>query len=485
MLLSRIIKLVGIPKKDILGQGLSRNVKYASSDSRLVFPESIFLVKKGQRYNAFDFIPEIKDKVVCFVVSKKENKRVQRLSREYPGKVFLLVDDIDRFADKLSKVLFKGYKRLKIIGITGTNGKTTTAYIIGKILNDLELESGLLGTVKYSWKKNIVPSFMTTLDNFMFKSLLCKLNDDGLKYVVSEVSSHGLATGRVKDIFFQRAVFTNLSQDHLDFHRNMQAYLKAKKKIFNQLTGRGKAVVNIDNKYGKKIYEDLKIPKLSFSLVKDSDYKARGYRFTKKGLEFLIDINKKSYLVKAPMVGVFNVYNVLAAFVCALSLGLDIDRVIKSISSCDPPPGRMERFGDNVFVDYAHTPEALKQSIEAIRASNFKKVIVVFGCGGQRDKGKRSKMGKIVSKYADYGIITSDNPRKEDPYKICKDIEKGIAKDNYTVVIDRTEAIEKGIKLAKHDVAVLVAGKGHEDYQVFADHKVRFSDREFIKKLLG
>ncbi|MBN2120998.1 MAG: UDP-N-acetylmuramoyl-L-alanyl-D-glutamate--2,6-diaminopimelate ligase [Candidatus Omnitrophica bacterium] len=482
MLLRDIIKK--IPHKEVLGKNLSVSIEYASSDSRLVFDNSIFLVRKGANFNALDFIPKITKKVACFMVSLKDREMALSLSKKFPKKTFILVQDIDLTAKRISEVLFKGIGNLKIIGVTGTNGKTTTSFLINKVLNDLNKPSALLGTVYYRWGLNRFSSFLTTPDNFMLKSILHKIYNDNIKYAVLEVSSHGLSGGRIEGLALTRAIFTNLTHDHLDFHKNLNNYFRAKLKIFDYLKERGSAIINIDDPYGYSAYRRLKADKLSYGIEKNALYKVKAYRFDKGRLEFLINLRGKDRFVKAPLLGLFNIYNVLACLCCCDSLGLALDEIIDSISSFSPVPGRMEQVKSGVFVDYAHTPHALRQSILALRHSRFEKIIVVFGCGGDRDRLKRPKMGKIAARYADYTIITSDNPRTEEPGKICRDIQRGIAGNGYEIILDRKKAIMKAVKLKKQPLtAVLIAGKGHENYQILKDKRIKFRDKQAVKEL--
>jgi len=486
MLLRQILKKV--PYKEVMGDNFNQKIESASSDSRLVFNHSIFLLKKGNNFDSFDFIDKVKDKTSGFAVSVTEKQRVLQIYRKYPKKIFILVQDLERFADRLSRILFSDIKKLNIIGITGTNGKTTVTYLVNKILNENNMPSALLGTIGYQWPKCKISSFMTTLDNFMFKSVLEHVYKKGIRYVVTEVSSHGLMQNRLEGISLLRAVFTNLSQDHLDFHKNMNSYFQAKRRIFGLVDKKsGKAVINIDDKYGEKLFKSLRMPKVSFSINKDADYKAKAYRFEKNKLELLMAVCKKDYFVRANLSGEFNIYNVLAAISCCDSLKINMQSIINSLSSIRPPSGRLEEVTDSIYIDYAHTPEALAQAISALKSAKFKKIIVVFGCGGDRDKSKRSKMGRIVCKNADFGIITSDNPRSEDPLKICQQIKKGVKTGNYKVIVDRRKAIQAALKMkrSKKDTAVLIAGKGHENYQIFKDTTIHFSDKQVVRQIVS
>ena len=484
MLIRDLIKQ--IPCRQVIGDDINKIVEFASTDSRLLFENSIFVIRKGAKFDAFEFIFKVRDKVNCFIVSGDDADRMRLISNKLSGKVFLVVDDLSVVLKKLSKVFHEGLNRLNIIGVTGTNGKTTVSLLINSILNKAGLSSAVLGTVYYKWRGVCLESLLTTLDNFMLKSVLSRIYKDNVKNVVLEISSHGLEQARIDGLCLRRAIFTNLSQDHFDYHKNFRNYFQAKLKIFGYLGKKGIALVNIDDKFGSSAYRILRVNKLSFGIKQEAFYRARAYRLHKHGLEFLINIRSKDYIVRSRLLGEFNIYNILAALSCCGSLGLNLDKVLESINLFKRPPGRLEMIKDGIFVDYAHTPSALREAILALRQANFDKIIVVFGCGGDRDKTKRPKMGKVVSLYSDYTIITSDNPRSEDPAMICHGIRKGLLDNNYEIILDRKKAIEKAIRFKKdQSTAVLIAGKGHEAYQVFSDRKISFSDRQVVRKLAG
>ncbi|MCD6539259.1 MAG: UDP-N-acetylmuramoyl-L-alanyl-D-glutamate--2,6-diaminopimelate ligase [Candidatus Omnitrophica bacterium] len=474
-----------LPLIEVVGDNLSQEIENASSDSRLIFPESIFIARKGENFNSLNFIPQIKEEVNCFLVLSEYREVVLNYSNKYKDKVFILTKDLPLAMEVISRELFKGIDKLNIIGITGTNGKTTVSFLIKKILQEQGFSCGVLGTVYYAWKDKKYNSFLTTLDNFMLKAILNRMYKDKVKYVVLEVSSHGLALKRIKDLAFLRAIFTNLSRDHLDFHKTMENYFKVKFEIFRLLKKGGLAIVNVDDNYGFLAYKKLRCRKLGFSLERDSFYKPLAFRFEKGRAEFLINLRGKEFFVKTSLIGRFNLYNVLAGLACADSLGLNIPRALESISSFEGVRGRMEEVKKGVFIDYAHTPVALKEALLSLREAGFKKIILVFGCGGQRDKAKRPGMGRIASLYSDYSFITSDNPRAENPFKICKQIEKGFTNRNYEVILDRREAIKRALKMkSSQDTAVLIAGKGHETFQIFKDKKVRFIDQKVVEEYL-
>jgi UDP-N-acetylmuramoyl-L-alanyl-D-glutamate--2,6-diaminopimelate ligase len=474
-----------VPHREVIGTRLDQRIESASSDSRIVFPKSIFLAQQGAHFHGLDFFPSLKDKVVCCIAPCKEKERVAALSRRFPQKVFVLTNDLKPAKRSLADILFKDVSGLDIIGITGTNGKTTVSFLIDKILKDCQGSSALLGTVSYAWKDKKFPSFLTTLDNFMLRALLQRIKEDKVRYVVLEASSHGLVQGRLEGLRLKRAVFTNLSHDHLDFHKTFSAYFKAKLKVFDYLARGGKALINADDRYGQIALRRLKKRALSFGLKAEARYKAKAFRFDKRRLEFLINLRGKNRIVRAPLLGTFNISNTLAALACCDSLGLDPDRVIASILRFKAPPGRLEQVSQGIFIDYAHTPDALSQALSALREAGFKKIILVFGCGGDRDALKRPRMGRVASSKADQCIVTSDNPRSEDPARICKDITKGMKGHTYQVIFDRRKAIKKALGLKRGSAtAVLIAGKGHEDYQIFKDRTIKFSDKQTVKELL-
>ena len=385
-------------------------------------------------------------------------------------------------------------RNLKIIGITGTNGKTTTAFLIYHLLKKLGQKASLIGTIKYIIGSKVHKARLTTPSFIDLRKILKKIKDTDSNFVVIEVSSHGLVQGRTKGLKFCRCLFTNLSRDHLDYHRTMESYFSAKKKLFFPQKG-ALSLINIDDDYGKKIFRGLKRA-LSFSIKTPADYRAENIVLGKKGSSFEMASSRKQYPVKTHLCGKYNVLNILGAVGLVSSLGFPVSQIIKAVSSFKPPKGRLESVASGIFIDYAHTPDALAKTLENLRESGYEKIICLFGCGGDRDKGKRRLMGRIASLKADFTFITSDNPRSEDPLAICSQIEKGFKKKNYLVVVDRGKAIEKGIKFflqnkrnnsayAKASAGkscLLIAGKGHEDYQIIKGKRISFSDERVVRE---
>ncbi len=377
-------------------------------------------------------------------------------------------------------------KNLKIIGITGTNGKTTTAFIIYHLLKRMGQETSLIGTIKYIIGPKAYKAKLTTPGFIELGKILKKIKDAGSNFVVIEVSSHGLFQGRVKGLKFSRCLFTNLSRDHLDYHKTMNNYFSAKKKLFFPQKG-ALSLINIDDYYGKKIFRGLNRA-LSFAIQASADLRAENIVLNKKGSCFEAVSSQKRYLVKTHLCGKYNVLNILGAIGLVSSLGFPLPELAKAVSSFKPPKGRLEPVVSDIFIDYAHTPDALANTLGNLRESGYERIICLFGCGGDRDRGKRRLMGQIASAKADFTFITSDNPRSENPSKICSQIKQGFKKKNYLVVIDRHKAIKEAIKLFHQskvsNSCLLIAGKGHEDYQIIKDKRIPFSDKKVVQQLL-
>lgn len=387
-------------------------------------------------------------------------------------------------------------KNLKIIGITGTNGKTTTAFLIYHLLKRMGRKTSLIGTIKYIIGSKAYKAKLTTPGFIDLRRILKKIKDAGSNFVVIEVSSHGLVQGRAKGLKFSRCLFTNLSRDHLDYHKTMKSYFSAKKKLFFPQKD-AISLINIDDYYGKKIFRGLR-GALSFAIEARADFRAENIVLGKGGSCFELISSRKHYSVKTHLCGKYNVLNILGAVGLVSSLGFPLSEVVRAVSSFKPPKGRLEPAASDIFIDYAHTPDALANVLGNLRESGYEKIICLFGCGGDRDRGKRRLMGQIASLRANFTFITSDNPRSEDPSKICSQIKKGFKKKNYLVVIDRYKAIKKAVKFflenkgsnpayAKASAGkscLLIAGKGHEDYQIIKDKRIPFSDKEAVKGLL-
>jgi UDP-N-acetylmuramoyl-L-alanyl-D-glutamate--2,6-diaminopimelate ligase len=353
----------------------------------------------------------------------------------------------------------------------------------------------LIGTVRYEIGERILPAIRTTPESLDLQELLAQIANVGCRAAAMEVSSHALAQDRTRGLEWDIAVFTNLTQDHLDFHGTMESYFDSKAKLFVQLGRQEKkpkpvAIVNIDDRYGEQMLNkiDKRVAVVTCGMSARADFRASNYRVEFSGTSYQLDAGGKSYLVRVPLIGRFNVANSVAALAAANALGISMRDAVLSLSKSPQVPGRLEivpaRRQFQVFVDYAHTPDALQNVLKTLRELEPSRLIVVFGCGGNRDRQKRPLMGEIVDRNADYAIITSDNPRKEDPDAIICEIEKGVRSNRYEKMIDRTEAIGRAISLAQPRDIVLIAGKGHENYQEFADHTVPFDDIQVARRAI-
>jgi UDP-N-acetylmuramyl-tripeptide synthetase len=460
------------------------NLSDISNDSRHVKKNSIFLAYPGIHTDGRKYIAEALKKGAKAIVYEKKNFTWQQSwDASHYG-----INDLKNNEGEIAHIFFKEpSKELLTIGITGTNGKTTCAYWISEIQNLLGKKTGLIGTLGYGHKK-LKPHAFTTPDAIFNHRILKEFKTEKIKSVVMEVSSHALSQGRVNGILFDVAVFTNLSRDHLDYHLNFKNYFDAKKKLFH-FPSLKVAVINIDDAYGKKLKLSLvqnKTKVITYG-IQNGDIRASHIEYSLSSTTFQLITKKETYKVKAPIVGEFNVYNLLAVISGLVGSGLPIQKVIKQVSYISQVPGRMERLGTKltpqVFIDYAHTPDALKKALGTLKDHTEGKLVCVFGCGGDRDKGKRKEMAEAASDLADTNFITSDNPRSESPKKIISEISRSMS-GAYKIEIDRHKAIFKAIEQAKKQDIILIAGKGHETYQEINGVRYPFSDKKYVKKAL-
>ena len=384
--------------------------------------------------------------------------------------------------------------KLNTVGVTGTNGKTTTSHLIEYFLQQAKQPTALFGTLYTRWQGYSKTATHTTPFAVELQSQLAEAVNAGNRYAVMEVSSHALAQGRVKGCGFEVAVFTNLTQDHLDYHRDMEDYFQAKALLFSDEYLRGKAIINLDDSYGRRIIENLDRAKVWTYSVNNpkADLYTSNLDYKPTGVKGILHTPVGEVEFNSPLVGQFNLANLLAAAGSALYLGIDLQTIANSLHSFAGVPGRMERVQVNgnqdisVIVDYAHTPDSLENLLKASRPFIKGKMICVFGCGGDRDRTKRPIMGKIAAELADVAVVTSDNPRTENPEQILQDVVAGIPNTVVPVVIgDRAKAIATAIADAKSGDGILIAGKGHEDYQILGTEKIHFDDREQARLALG
>jgi len=457
-------------------------IKGITKDSRKAKEGYIFFAtEKSER-----FADDAARRGAGVIVSDGEVKTPFPCAIETEDPKGLLGDIASKFYDFPSK-------RLYMIGITGTNGKTTTSYLIESMLRIAGKKTGLIGTISYRYGGHTLKADNTTPGAEDLHSLLHDMELAGTEYVIMEVSSHALDQKRIEGVDFNTAIFTNLTHDHLDYHGNIENYKAAKKLFFSHYLKKsskeGKcAILNADdlNSYG--FTPDPPARTLFYSIKKPSDAYLTGYREDISGLQLKLTLMGKPLSVVSPMIGFFNISNILAASLAGYVADMPYEQIKNGIDSLEGVPGRLERVkngkGVSIFIDYAHTPDALRKVLEMLNLLKKGKLIVIFGCGGDRDKEKRPVMGNIASDLADYAIITSDNPRSEDPMKIIEDIKKGFTNNTCRVVENRKDAIFEGIKAARQDDVLLIAGKGHEDYQIIGDRVFHFSDREVVEEFL-
>ncbi len=457
-------------------------------DSRLVSANSIFVAIKGYKTDGHNFIIDAINNGAEAIVL--ENDGI------VPDEFFIhrnvtkiLVKDSRIALAELSKGFYKNpSSKIQLIGITGTNGKTTTSWLIKYILDYSGLKAGLLGTIANYIGDFKLESNLTTPESSDLNYLLNQMVNNDCKFAAMEVSSHSLYLNRTYGLDFKFAVFTNLTIDHLDFHKTFENYLNAKKILFDRLGENAIAVINIDDENANQIIKDCKAHIITFGQNHSADYVISDINFDLNGTNFLLKYKDQTFQIQLPLIGEFNAYNASAAFIVSHRIGLSFEQILGGLKNSRQVPGRFEVIGSEnkkVIVDYSHTPDSLEKAILSLRKlSKQNKIITVFGCGGDRDKTKRPLMGKIATELSDKVFITSDNPRTEDAMSIINDIVKGISKQNYSIIENREEAIKTAIQSADDFSAILIAGKGHENYQVINDIKHPFSDLEVARKYL-
>ncbi len=462
--------------------------KHVTNNSRDVKKGDLFVAIKGTKSDGHEYVEKaLKDGAAYCIVSREWYD----MSPLRDDRLIAVHDTRDEYAYISSFVHDFPSTKLKMVGITGTNGKTTVSYLLEKIFSDQDKGTGVIGTVCYKTGKASVPASRTTPDAMMMNGLLCEMVTNGLACAVMEVSSHALEQKRVGHLLFDVAVFTNLTPEHLDYHKDMDSYFKAKAKLFDKIKSDGAAVINVDDPRGRQLAGMVKDRMvITYGIKNKAAVMAKAIKYNISSTEYEIRFPGGSCRVKNRLVGPHNVSNTLAAFSAAYALGFDSECAARSLSNVTAPPGRLEPVNEcqdfSVFVDYAHTEDALKNVLKSIRPYVKGRLITVFGCGGDRDKLKRPKMGGVASSYSDHIIITSDNPRSEEPGTIAAEIVKGIKKNytNYSIILDRKEAIAAAITMAGKDDAVIIAGKGHEAEQIFRDRTIKFDDKTVAKDII-
>ncbi len=477
--------LEALPEVEIPAGAEEMEITGITDDSREARPGALFVAIRGVHTDGHRHIPDALKRGAVAVIAEErmDLKKVANLQ---------VSDAVDALA-KVSACFFGHPSReLTTVGITGTNGKTTASLLVQGILEESGKVPGLIGTLRYEVGKEIHPALNTTPNALHLQSLMRRMLEQGCRTCVMEVSSHALSLGRVRECLFDTRVFTNLTRDHLDFHSSMEDYYEAKKLFFNEEYGKpgGRAVINTDDLWGGRLIQESSGPAWTFGIENQADFRAMDIKTSIHGLVFKMQTPRGELQVESSLIGLYNIYNILCAVAVGVALGISTPDILKGISRVTEIPGRFEKIqgpGFTVVVDYAHTDDALKMLLENARQLCGNNLITIFGCGGDRDRGKRPIMGKIAADLSDRVIVTSDNPRTEDPERIIDDILAGI-KDagpaQVDVLSDRREAIRAGIQHAREGDMVVVAGKGHEDYQILGEKKIHFDDREEVRKAL-
>lgn len=489
MLLRELIS--PLPEKQIIGVG-NPEVSSIAYDSRRVTNGALFVCIRGARFNGHDFVGHaLQNGAVAVLVDDPDFARNTKL--DVP---VILTPDSRQAMPAIASFFYRYPSRLlKLIGVTGTKGKTTTTYLIESVLRQLGLPTGVIGTLGAKIRGEAVSLDRTTPESVDLQELLARMIADGVSAAAMEVSSHAIAFHRTEGCEFDVGVFTNLSHDHLDFHGSLDDYLETKLKLFREYPKKSSkaftAVINADDARSERVRKAVCGKVITFGIHSPADIQATDVTINRNGVSYLLCGPMACCRISLRLRGAFNVYNSLAAAGTALALGINMEDVKAGLESLSAVDGRFEHVdcGQDftVIVDYAHSPDSLENVLRSARELTGGRVITVFGCGGDRDRMKRPIMGRIAAEMSDVCIITSDNPRTEDPEAIIAEIELGTQKGRAAVetVIDRREAIKRSLEIAKPGDIVLIAGKGHETYQIFRDRMVHFDDREVVRELLA
>jgi UDP-N-acetylmuramoyl-L-alanyl-D-glutamate--2,6-diaminopimelate ligase len=469
---------------------LEREIVGIAYDSRRVTPGMVFVAIPGRKVDGHDYILNAVERGAAAVICERNGLVPQRAVR------IKVADARQALAQAAAAYFQHPSSKLKVVGITGTNGKTTVAFMIKQILELAGVKTGLIGTVRYEIGERVIPAQRTTPESLEVQQMMAQMVRVGCAACVMEVSSHALDQQRVSGVELDVAVFTNLTRDHLDYHRTMEAYYETKKKLFAALekgSKPGVAVINVDDTYGERLAHEVRAEvTLTYGFDEAAMLRAGQMRLGRDATAMVVETPAGGFACRLPLIGRHNIYNALAAVGAGLGLKVDLGAIRTALEAMCPVPGRLERveagqpFG--VFVDYAHTDDALQNVLIALREITPGRLLVLFGCGGNRDAGKRPKMGKVAAELADFTLISSDNPRKESPEKIARQIESGfrqVRSDRYRIELDRRRAIEEIVRMGQAGDSVLIAGKGHETYQEFEDTVVPFDDRVCAREILA
>lgn len=467
---------------EVLGDRQTR-VLGITHDSRKVMPGDLYVCIPGFKHDGHDFAEGALERgASALVVERFLNLSAPQLK----------VSDTRRSVGFLAAAIYgEPSRKLELVGVTGTNGKTTVTHLVEKIAQLAGNKTGLIGTLGTRIGEREIPGQNTTPESTEIQEMLGEMLSEGVRTVAMEVSSHALDLGRANGCIFNAAIFTNLTQDHLDYHQNMQAYLEAKALLFSGMNGEKEnqfAVLNADDSSCEYLRKKSACEVVTYGVDCDADFRARNIKLSDRGVEFEVEYHGAKTTVFYSTPGKFSVYNALAAFTWGILAGYPLEIICRALGEIKGVPGRFESIRQGqpfqVIVDYAHTPDGLKNVLETAREITTGKLIAVFGCGGDRDRTKRPLMGEVASRLSNYVVVTSDNPRTEDPDKIIEDILPGVKTAEYSVIPDRREAIIHACSIALSGDTIVVAGKGHEDYQIIGTEKIHFDDREEVDKAL-
>ena len=446
-----------------------------SSNSKQVGPGFLYIAKRGKTHDGNQYVSDAILAGAVAILSDLYNPFLEGVTQ-------LIASDTEKLEAKLAARFYDNpFEKLFLVGITGTSGKTTTSYLIKHLLNN----AGLIGTIESIIGDHHIKSDLTTPDCITCYKLLKEMCSAQIPSAVMEVTSHALSQNRVDGILYDVALFTNLTAEHLDYHKNMEEYAAEKAKLFTKLKKNGVAVVNADDPSSSLMKTDH--PIVTYGINNESNYKATDIKMDLSGTKFTLHYEKKEETIKLPLIGRFNVYNALGAIAVAHIKGLDMSEIKKRLASFKTVPGRLQsvpcKSGAYVFVDFSHKTDALKNVLETLDELKEGKIITIFGCGGNRDREKRPMMAKVAEDYSDLVIVTSDNPRNEDPDEIIREIQKGFTRKTYLIESCRKKAIQKGVSLLEKGDILLIAGKGHETNQIFAQNSIFFDDVKVAEEL--
>lgn len=485
--------LANIPDIDVKGPK-DIEISGLSANSKCLAPGNLFVAKKGTSDDGRRYIPEALLAGAAAILTTLYDPFLKSVTQ-------IIAKDIHKAQALIASNFYENPSTsLLAIGITGTNGKTTCSYLVKHLLDTLKHPTGIIGTISYQAGSQTYSAPVTTPDILTNQKLLKEMALAGCHAAVMEVSSHALHQQRTQGIDFDITIFTNISQDHLDYHRDMQDYLDAKTLLFSKQSPQEKnlphfptcqkhAILNKDSPAYPHLAKSCRTPHISYGMQEPADLQATNIALTTQGSSFHVTYQSQTLPMNTSLAGRFNIYNLLAAIATGLALSIPLDICIATLATAHAPPGRLEKvpnkLGLQVYVDYAVTEDSLEQTLACLCEFKKKNLITVFGCGGNRDKGKRPKMAQAAEKHSDYIIVTNDNPRKEDPQEICRDILQGFSpKAHYHVELDRYQAIKAALAKAQKDDVVLIAGKGHETYQILAHQTIEFDDRKAVAKAL-